>query len=62
MLKQKVIEFGKRNFWSSKLDIEALNEKISQLNADGWKVVSITPNSALGGGVVSYTIFVELEY
>lgn len=58
---QKVIEFKKRNFWSSSIDNNALNEKIYALNKDGWVVKSITPNSALMGTVMSYTILIELE-
>ena len=57
---QRVIEFKKKNFWSSQIDINALNEKISALNKDGWIIKSITPNSTLIGIVTSYTLLVEL--
>ena len=57
---QRVIEFKKKNFWSSQIDIHALNEKISALNKDGWVVKSITPNSTFIGIVSSYTLLVEL--
>jgi len=38
----------------------ALNEQISTLNKDGWMVLSVVPNSALFGGVISYTLLLEL--
>ena len=57
---QRVFEFKKKNFWSSQVDLNALNEKISQLNKDGWAIKSITPNSSLFGIILSYTILVEL--
>lgn len=56
---QRVIEFKKKNFWSSKMDINVLNEKISALNNDGWVIKSITPNSTFIGIVTSYTLLVE---
>jgi hypothetical protein len=59
-LLQRVIEFKKKNFWTSQVDTEALNEKISALNHDGWVVKSITPNSFLGI-IVSYTLLIELS-
>lgn len=58
---QKVIEFKKKNFWSSAVDTNALNEKIARLNQDGWMVKSITPNASLMGNVISYTLFIELK-
>jgi hypothetical protein len=42
------------------VDLNALNEKISQLNKDGWAIKSITPNSSLFGIILSYTILGEL--
>ena len=57
---QKIVEFKKKTFWASRLDMNALNEKISSLNKDGWVVKSVVPNSALFGGVISYTLLLEL--
>ncbi len=37
---QKVIEFKNRNFWSSQIDTDQLNQKIAILNKDGWSVKS----------------------
>lgn len=58
---QKIIEFKKKNFWSSQVDTKALNEKIAGLNQDGWIVKSVTPNASLMGNVFSYTLLVELK-
>lgn len=57
---QRVIEFKKKSFWSSQIDINALNEKISTLNKDGWVIKSITPNATFIGIVTSYTLLIEL--
>lgn len=57
---QRVIEFRKRNFWSSQIDVDTLNEKIAELNKDGWTVKSITLSNAFFGAVISYTLLVEL--
>lgn len=58
---QKVIEFRKRSFWSSQIDLAALNEKIQSLNDEGWLVRSITTSSSLIGGVSAYTLLIELK-
>ena len=56
---QKVIEFKKHNFWSNQIDLEKLNEKIAELNKDGWTVKSITSSHAFLGRIMSYTLLVE---
>ncbi len=57
---QQLIKFKKRNFWSNQLDIDKLNEKISVLNAGGWKIISITSSSNIFGSTSSYMLVVEL--
>lgn len=57
---QKIIEFQKKTFWTSRIDMNALNEQISSLNKEGWVIKSVVPNSALFGGVTSYTLLLEL--
>ncbi|KGK01645.1 hypothetical protein [Thalassotalea sp. ND16A] len=57
---QRIIEFKKKTFWSSQIDINALNNKIAALNKDGWFVKSIIPNLSLFGGIYSYTVLIEL--
>lgn len=57
---QRVIEFKSTSFWTSRPDLDKLNEKIFQLNRDGWKILSITPNAGFSGIVRSYTIFMEM--
>ena len=58
---QKIIEFKSKNFWSSKVDINSLNTKISALNKDGWVIKSIIPNTTIFGAVISYTLMIELS-
>ncbi len=56
---QRTLEFRKLNFWSSGLDISKLNEKIFQLNNDGWVVISLISNTNFLGKVASYTLLIE---
>ena len=58
---QRIIEFKNKTFWSSSLDIDALNEKVSSLNKDGWIVKEVIPNTSFLGGVYSYTLLLELK-
>ncbi len=57
---QRVIEFKKHGFFSNQVQVDLLNDKIFQLNKDGWVIKSITPNSNFLGKVMSYTLWVEL--
>ena len=39
---QKIVEFKKqRGIFRGGIDIDALNERIYQLNQDGWKVINV---------------------
>ena len=58
---QQIIEFKKKNFWASTLDISALNDQVSSLNKDGWVVKEVIPNTSFLGGVYSYTLLIELD-
>lgn len=58
---QKIVEFKKRNFWSSRIDMTLLNEKIEQYNKDGWMVINITPIFTLFGVVSGYTLLIQLK-
>lgn len=58
---QRIMEYGKRSFWTSRLDTVRLNEKIQELEKDGWKVVSVCPNANFFGIVASYTLLIEKE-
>ena len=42
---QRIVEFKKRHFWTINIDMESLNQKVEQLNQDGWLVKHIIPNT-----------------
>jgi len=58
---QRIIEFKKKTFWASSLDINALNDQVSSLNKDGWIVKEIISNTYFFGGVYSYTLLLDLK-
>ncbi|WP_149983077.1 hypothetical protein [Pseudoalteromonas rhizosphaerae] len=59
---QKIIEFKKqRGFFRGGIDIDALNERIYQLNQDGWKVINVSASAGLYGQVYSYILLIENE-
>ncbi|WP_237059122.1 hypothetical protein [Microbulbifer sediminum] len=58
---QKILEFRRRSFWSSQVDIDALNEKVLELNRDSWRVTQVCPNRSFGGLVMSYTLLLERD-
>ena len=58
---QKVVEFRKRNFWSSRIDVKRLNEKIQQLNQDGWSVIHVAPIFTIFGVVCGYTLLIQQD-
>ena len=57
---QKVIEFRKTRFMGG-VNIAALNDRIQELNQDGWKVISAVPISGFYGQVYGYTLFIEID-
>lgn len=58
---QRVIVFSKRSFWSGQLDLAKLNERIAQLNLEGWRVTQIAPTSGFTGMICSWTLLLEDE-
>ncbi len=58
---QRVIEIKNLSFLPSTPSIAKLNQEISQLNEQGYKVVSVTPNLNLFGVIRSYTLLVEWD-
>ncbi|MBB1507265.1 hypothetical protein H5203_17440 [Pseudoalteromonas sp. SG41-1] len=59
---QKIIEFKKqRGFFRGGIDIDALNERIYQLNQDGWKVINVSASAGLYGQVYAYILLIENE-
>jgi len=57
---QSIFVFEGRKFWSNRLDVERLNEKILELNMSGWIVKSVSPSFSILGMNRSYTILMEL--
>ena len=58
---QKIIEFKKKNFWSSEVDVDALNQMVLELNKGGWVVKTIIPNTTFFGQINSYSLLIELQ-
>ena len=54
---QKIVEFKKRGFFSHAID--ALNERIYQLNQDGWRVISVTTATGFQGQITAYALLIE---
>lgn len=57
---QKIIEFRKARFLGG-VDIVALNDRIQELNQDGWKVINAVPLTGFYGQVHGYTLLIENE-
>ena len=57
---QKVIEFRKSRFLGG-VDIAALNDRILELNQDGWKVINAVPLTGFYGQVHGYALLIENE-
>ena len=59
---QKIIEFKKqRGFFRGGIDIDALNERIYQLNQEGWKVINVSASTELYGQAYAYILLIENE-
>ena len=58
---QRVVVFRKLSVWSGQPDLDKLNEKIAELNRDGWRVTDVAPASGITGMIRSYTLLVECE-
>ena len=56
---QKVVEFKTRNFWSSQLNLDTLNEEVTKYNNQGWRVIQVTPVSSFSAHVRSVFLLLE---
>ncbi|MFZ8200197.1 DUF4177 domain-containing protein [Alteromonas portus] len=56
---QKVVEFKTRNFWSSQLNLDTLNEEVTKYNNQGWRVIQVTPVSSFSTHVRSVLLLLE---
>jgi len=61
-LQQIVVEFKKhKRFWYPEVDVSKLNDRIFELNSEGWTVISLTPNSNWNGIIKSYSILLQSD-
>lgn len=60
-MQQRIVEFRKRNFWTNQVDTSVLNERLAQLNIEGWCAVSVMANHSFAGLVTSYTLLLERD-
>ncbi len=57
---KKVILFSNtKKWWHECPDIDLMNTKISEMENEGWDVISISANTNFLGFVTSYTILLE---
>ena len=56
---QKIIQFTKRNFWSSQIDVRAMNQKLMELTKRGCRVESLIPTSNIFGNITCYTVLLD---
>jgi hypothetical protein len=58
---RKIIGFSKKRGRIGDVNLDLLNEQILQIENDGWKVISVTPNCSFLECIHSYTLLVELS-
>ncbi len=58
-MQQRILEFKKKNFWTSQIDTSAMNEKLAELNQQGWQAKSVAANRSFAGVTMSYTVLLE---
>ncbi|AXT40142.1 DUF4177 domain-containing protein [Alteromonas sp. BL110] len=56
---QKVVEFKTRNFWSSQLNLDTLNEEIKKYNNQSWRVIQVTPAASFSAHIRSVLLLLE---
>lgn len=57
---RKVVMFSKtKKWWHESPDLALLNTQISEMEKEGWTIVSISANTNFLGFVASYTILIE---
>ncbi len=54
----KTVRFQKQNQWKFSLDRKLIEEKMTQLGAEGWELVSfVTQNALLGHEITALAVF-----
>jgi hypothetical protein len=58
---KKIVVFNqKKSFWSDAPDLDLLNSQVQEMESDGWELLSVTANTHLLGGIVSFTLLIDL--
>ena len=59
-LMRKIVVFNKATHWLfGSVDLALLNAQITEIENDGWQVISVSANTHFFGGIVSYTLLIE---
>ena len=57
---RKVVLFSKaKKWWHESPDLDLLNAQITEMEKDGWAIISISANTNFLGFISSYIILVE---
>ena len=57
---RKIVVFNKVKHWLfGGVDLDLLNTQITEMEKDGWSLVSISTNTNLFGWVTSFNLLVE---
>ena len=57
---RKIVVFNKVKHWLfGSVDLDLLNAQITEMERDGWNLVSVTANTHLLGGITSFNLLVE---
>ena len=57
---RKIVVFNKVKHWLfGSVDLDLLNTQITEMEKDGWSLVSISTNTNLFGWVTSFNLLVE---
>lgn len=59
---KKVVIFDKTSkWWHETPNVELLNKQITEIEKDGWRVISINSNTNLFGTITSFTLLLESQ-
>lgn len=59
---KKIVNVSKKKHWfSGEPDLDLLNHQIAEIEKEGWRIISVTTNCNLIGGIQSYTLLIECD-